>query len=162
MRRFAAIIFAVMTAVFSIALLGCDPRGDLTEKETLRLYDEFDELIQSGEIWEYNADPWLSSGWSSEAEKQTSLMFIKAAVERAFRSETEKEIYGTWFSSKSYCKTVHIEMDGPIRQGDDREGIRTLVSATKYKNGRLLIAVQDIEPDSDTWDPIITVEFNAN
>ena len=160
MKRITAFFLASMMSFLALLSCGCDQRGRLTERETQRLYDEFSGLIRSGEIWEYKADTWLSNDWSSEKEKETTVKYLRIVAEKAFDPENPVVTSGTWFSNKKYCQTIHIMWQGSLLPDDEREGIRTLFSATKYDSGRILLDWSDIEPGSDTWRTILEAQFN--
>ncbi len=159
MKRFVSLVFIVLISVLALFSAGCDPRGSLKEFETQKLYNEFKELAASDEFWQRKTRLWLGSDWESKDEEHESVEFVKAVVEKALSDETEKTLDGIWFSSKKYCSSVRIIMDGAVRPGDKREGMRSEVTASKYGDGKWVIFVEDIEPDSNNWDIVIQIEF---
>ena len=160
MKRYASLVLTVLIAVLALFSAGCDPRGNLKEEETQKLYDEFKELAESGDLWQRKAHLWLDRDWKSEEEELETVEFMKTVVEKALSDGTEKTINGSWFSSKKYCSIVNITMEGAVRPGDEREGMRSEVIAAKYSDGKWVIFVEDIEPDSDTWNIVVEIEFH--
>ena len=160
MKRMTALLMAVLMAALVLLTAGCDRRGRMTEKETQRLYDEFSDLIRSGEIWEYTADTWLTTDWSSEEEKETAVKYLRIAAEKAFDPENQVEVYGSWHGSKEHIQTVYVEWKGSLLPNDEREGVRTLFAATKWNSGRILLSWEDITPDSNVWRTIVEAQFN--
>ncbi len=159
MKRSALIFTAALLAALIVFFAGCDPRGSLKESETQRLYDEFKELAASEEFWQRETHLWLDRDWESDDEERGAVEFVRVVVEKAISDETEKTLYGDWFSSKKYCSSVTIMMDGAVRPNDEREGVRSKVVASKYGDGKWVIRVEDIEPVSDTWDVASKIEF---
>ncbi|MBO4849134.1 MAG: hypothetical protein J5586_08290 [Clostridia bacterium] len=159
MKRYAALILAILTAALALFSAGCDPRGQLSEKETQMLYEEFRALAASDEFWQRETHLWLGPDWSIDAEEQAAVEFVKAVVETALSDKTEKTISGSWFSSKKYCSDVSIKIDGPVHTSDTREGMRTKVTAAKYGDGKWVIFVEEIEPGSEMWSTVIQIAF---
>lgn len=159
MKRYAVLLISVFIVFLLLLTLGCDRRGYLNEKETQALYDEIETWIQSGEIWEYEANPWLSSGWKTDDQAQKSIEILKAAANAAFDSEAGNSIGGTWAQSKKSWKILNIELNNFSFPGDNREGVRYMFSAAKKNDGTILLTVSDLEPGSDTWNPFTEVEF---
>ncbi len=163
MKRHATLLFAVFIFVMCVFTLGCDRRGYLNERETQALYDEIEPLIRSGEIWEYEAEAWLSSAWGSDDITQKSLDIVKAAANAAFDPEAENSISGVWWYNKKNIKTLDIELNDFIIPGDTREGIRVLFSVYYRPNSdAITIIVSDIEPGSDTWKSVTEVKFHKD
>lgn len=160
MKRFASLIIAVLIATFALFSTGCDRIGNLKENETQKLYDEFKELAESGDLWQRKAHPWLDRDWKSKDEELEAVDFVKTVVEKALSDGTEKTINGSWFSSKKYCSIVSITMEGAVRPGDEREGMRSGVTAAKYSDDKWVIFVEDIEPDSNIWNVVVQIEFH--
>ena len=50
MKRYASLVLTVLIAVLALFSAGCDRLGNLKEKETQKLYDEFKELAESGDL----------------------------------------------------------------------------------------------------------------
>ncbi len=159
MKRYAVLLISVFIVFLLLLTLGCDRRGYLNERETQALYDEIEPLIRSGEIWEYEANPWLSSGWKTDDQAQKSIEILKAAANAAFDSEAGNSIGGTWAQSKKSWKILNIELNNFSFPGDNREGVRYMFSAAKKNDGTILLTVSDLEPGSDTWNPFTEVEF---
>ena len=95
MKRYASLVLTVLIAVLALFSAGCDPRGNLKEEETQKLYDEFKELAESGDLWQRKAHPWLDRDWKSEEEELEAVEFMKTVVEKALSDGTEKTINGS-------------------------------------------------------------------
>ena len=108
MLKKCLLITALLITAF-ILLPGCDERGELSDRETQKLYDEIREVVLSDEFWEYESEPWLKDPWTSEAEKESSIEFIKAVTFEAFGKDAQYAKHGMWFSSKRYCKICEID-----------------------------------------------------
>ena len=162
MNTFAALLMSVVIVVICFFSLGCDRRGYLNERETQALYDEIKPLIQSGEIWEYEAEPWLSSAWETDAQAQKSIEILKVAANAAFDPEAENSLGGIWSGSKNSWRILNVELNNFSLPGDDLEGVRFMFSAAKKNDGTILLSVSYLEPGSDTWNPVTEVSFHKN
>ncbi len=162
MKRHATLLFAVFIFVMCVFTLGCDRRGYLNERETQALYDEIEPLIRSGEIWEYEAEAWLSSAWGSDDITQKSLDIVKAAANAAFDPEAGNHKSGVWVGNKNNTNILHVELKDFTLPGDKREGIRVLFSVYRRNSNSITITVSDIEPGSDTWKSVTEVQFHKD
>lgn len=159
MKRIALLIMALITAMAGVISIGCDPKGDLSEKEAQRLYEEIGALVKSGEIWEYEAEPWLDTGWKSKEDREATLSLLRTAADFAYDDGMPKSISGIWFSSKKYCSTVYVDIDISLLMEDGTAGMRMMFSASKYGDGKLVLSMKTLEPGKDTWCEVCAVKF---
>ena len=162
MKRYVALLITVLLLFMCLFSLGCDRRGFLSEREKQELYDEIEGLIRSGEIWDYEAEPWLSSAWETDYQAHKSIEILKSAANAAYDSEAGNSIGGYWAESKTSWRVLNVELNNFSLPGDDREGVRYIFSAAKNKDGTILLSVSDIEPGSDTWKPVTEVAFHKD
>ena len=158
MKRFAFLL-ALLLLASSVMIAGCDPKGDLSEAETQRLYEEIGALVKSGEIWEYEAEPWLDTGWKSKEDREATLSLLRTAADFAYDDGIPKSISGIWFSSKKYCSTVYVDIDISMLTEDGTVGMRMMFSASKYGDGKLVLSMKTLEPGKDTWRDVCSVKF---
>jgi len=162
MKRYSVLLISVFIVFLLLLTLGCDRRGYLNEKETQALYDEIETWIQSGEIWEYEADVWLNSAWGSDDITEKSLAIVKAAANAAFDPEAGNHKSGVWLGNKNNTNILHVELKDFTLPGDKREGIRVLFSVYRRNSNSITIIVSDIEPGSDTWKSVTEVQFHKD
>ena len=138
-KLFVSVFLSALLAALLMSVIGCDRKGTLSERETLSFYQEAKAEILSGELKERDASPWLREDWKTEEDKTRALDLMEAAAQYAFGRE-EPEMYGTWFSSRSYCRTCVITCGGEFEYQGAMRTVKTFF-VTKYKDGRYLLEV---------------------
>ena len=138
-------IIALLMLLLITAAAGCDPKGDLSEAETQKLFDEIQPLVTSGELWTYKMSR-EGGSWSSEEQKNSDFELIKAAAEDAFDPANHFETDGIWWSSKSYCRICRIFIDKAFTYNGAERTV-TYIEAIKNRNGSIRLDVTFADAD---------------
>ncbi len=114
--------YLIIVIMFLMCIEGCDPSGDLSVEETGFLYQELTQGFSDPSIWtgEISVDKAMN-------DPETTISFIRTAMELWQEDFDESNVIGRWYDSKSRCQgcTVYFD-DAQIKYGDDCFCIRSI------------------------------------
>ena len=132
MKKVGILFFIVL---FVFCSLGCDPKGDFSEEETMELFQELKEDFSNSDIWNGSITIEHEIGNRSQ-----TIDFVRKAMELWNQKDADQSIFAYWFDSETYCRICVLHCNESIQTGGKSYFIND-ISIAKFRYGKYQIMI---------------------